>query len=479
MGRTQFFMLIVFVCTSCYSEAQTDSVLQSLQEIPVKYITQVDNKIDKYYSRITNKTEKSLEKLSRWEKKIKDLLEKTNPDAAQKLFGNNQFTFASLLEKYKQGKAAAENYHAQYDSYRDKLNTSINYLVEQKDKLDNKYIQPAIAAKAKIKKLDEQVENTEAVEQFIKERKKELLQQSIQYIGKSKYLTKINKETYYYVETIRNYRQLFSDKKKAEETALTVLNKITAFKDFVQKNSLLASMFSMPGSGGSSNSFAGLQTRASVTNIIQTSVSSSGPNAIQAIQQKIQQAQSELGKLKDRINQYGGGNSDSEMPDFKPNSQKTKTLFQRLDYSTNIQFAKPNGYLPTSADLALNVGYKINDKSILGIGASYKAGLGTIERIKISHMGLGLRSFIDWKIKKQFYISGGYEQNYLSQFKTIAQLQDYSAWKASGLIGINKKMNIKTKWFKGSSIQLLYDFLSNQKLPKSQPILFRVGYSFK
>lgn len=480
MSPTRFVPFLLLIFTSLTSEAQTDSALQTLQQLPTKYINQVDNKIDQYSNRITNKTEKTLTKLSRWENKIKTLLEKASPETVQKLFGNNQLTFAALLEKYKQGKAAADNYHAQYDSYRDKLNTSINYLIAQKDKLDNKYIQPAVAVKEKVKKLDEQVENIEAVEQYIKERKKQLLEQSMQYLGKSKYLTKINKEAYYYVETIRNYKQLFSDKKRAEETALKILNKIPAFNEFFKKNSLLSSMFSMSGNSGAGiSSFAGLQSRASVSNMIQTGVASSGPNAIQAVQQKIQQAQSELGKLKDKVNQYGGGGSDSEIPDFKPNSQKSKTLFQRLDYSTNIQFAKPNGYLPTSGDFAFNIGYKINDKSVVGIGASYKAGFGNIERIKISHMGIGLRSFLDWKLKKQLFVSGGYEQNYLSQFKSITQLKNNSAWQASGLIGLNKKMNIKTKWFKGTNVQVLYDFLYNQHLPQSQPLLFRIGYSFK
>lgn len=84
---------------------------------------------------------------------------------------------------------------------------------------------------------------TEAIEQFIKERKNQLIDEAVKYIGKSRYLQKINKESYYYVETLRNYKEIFSDKKKAEELALKILNKIPAFQKFAEKNSMLAGLF--------------------------------------------------------------------------------------------------------------------------------------------------------------------------------------------------------------------------------------------
>jgi len=92
---------------------------------------------------------------------------------------------------------------------------------------------------------------------------------------------------------------------------------------------------------------------------------------------------------------------------------------------------------------------------------------------------MGLRSFVDWKLKKQFFVSGGLEMNYNAQFKNIARLQQYNDWQQSGLVGLTKKMNIKTKWFKGTSVQLLYDMLYREHIPVSQPVLLRTGYTFK
>lgn len=473
----------LLICTAQYCAAQADSAfqaLENLQKVPVKYLNAVENKIDKYSNRITGKTEKTLAKLSKWENKIKGLLDQVSPETSQKLFGNNAITFSTMLKKLQEGKQIAEGYKARYNEYRDKLTTSVKYLEDQKDKLDKKYIQPVKATQQKLDELEKEVGNTEAVEAFIKERKQQLINEAVKYIGKSKYLTKIDKEAYYYVETLRNYKELFSDKQKAEELAYKLLDKIPAFKNFMQQNSMLASLFRRPGAAeGSTANLAGLQTRASVQSLIQERIAAGGPNAREQFSQNMQQAQAELNSLKDKIIKAGGNSSEANIPSFKPNEQKSKTFLQRLEFGSNFQFAKNNSLVPTTADIALSVGYKLNDKSVIGIGASYKMGIGSIQRISISHQGLGLRSFIDWKLKKQFFVTGGFEMNYNAGFKNLGQLQNYNDWQQAGLVGITKKINIKTKFFKGSSVQLLYDMLYRQHMPVSQPVLFRVGYSFK
>jgi hypothetical protein len=472
------YFLMVGLPALCQAQGQQDS-LASLQQVPLKYLHAVDHKINQYSKRITGKTEKTLQKLARWENRIHGILQKVNPAAADKLFAPGQTTFGSLLQQFKDGKSITDGYQASYDHYRDQLATQLKYLEEKKALLNKKYLQPIAENKAKINALDKDVENSEALQHFIKERKQQLVQEALQYIGKSKYLQKINKESYYYTETLRNYKEIFNDKKKAEQTALTMLDKIPAFKKFMRENSMLASLFGSPGASGSplgAGGLAGLQTRASVNSLIQERIAAGGPNAMQTIQQNIQQAQAELSKLKDKIIKAGGGNSDAALPDFKPNMQKTKTFMQRLQFGTDFQFQKSNSYLPGAANIGLSIGYKINDKSIAGIAVSYRLGLGKIDKIRFSNEGVGLRSFMDWKLKKQFFVSGGFEMNYNAAFKNIALLQEYHSWQQSGLVGISKKISMKTKLMKGSTIQILYDFLYRQHIPVSQPIVFRVGY---
>lgn len=457
-----------------------DSAEATLNSLPVKYLDQVASKSDKYYALVTSRTEKTLEKLSRWENKIKVILEKTSPETAQRLFGNPGLTFAGLLEKYRQGKAATDQYRGRYDSYRDKLTTTMAYLDQKRAFLDSSLRLPLTRSQEKTARLNEQLRQTEAVEQFIKERKRQLMEVALRQAMKSPCLKKISKESYYYLGTLKNYREIFSDPKKAEETVLELLNKIPAFQEFLRRNSMLASLFRVPGDPLTPASLAGLQTRAQVNGLIQQQLSASGPNAMQQFQQNMQAAQSQLQELKNKVLKAGGGSSDANMPEgFKPNNQKTKTFFQRLEYGTNIQSQKGNSILPNSTDLAVSVGYKLNDKSTIGVGASYRLGLGRgLNAIKFTSEGVGLRSYIDWKIKGNFWVSGGYELNYRSSFASIVQLRDQSLWQQSGLLGLSKSVPIKTKFFTKTKLMLLWDFLSYRQVPQTQPLLFRVGYSF-
>ena len=482
MSPKQLVLLIFLQFSFCCCIAQSDSIfqtLENLQKVPVKYLNTVENKIDKYSNRITGKTEKTLAKLSKWENKIKGILDQVSPETSAKLFGSNATTFGSLLKKIQEGKAVAAGYRAKYNSYRDKLTTSIKYLEDQKNKLDKKLIQPINDAKKKLDELEQDVSNTEAVEQFIKERKKQLMNEAVKYIGKSKYLTKIDKEAYYYVETLRNYKELFSDKKKVEVLALKVLNKIPAFKNFVKQNSMLASLFRVPSEPGAPLDLRGLQTRESVNALIQNRIGSGGPNAREVFNQNMQRAQTEIKTLKDKVLKAGGSSGDANIPDFKPNMQKTKTFLQRLEYGSIFDFEKSNGYIPTVANIGVTVGYKLNDKSVIGIGLNYKMGLGSIQRIRITHQGLGFRSFIDWKLKKKFFVTGGFEMNYNATFKNIEQLKNSTAWQQAGLVGLTKKISIKTKLAKGTKIQLLYDMLYRQQIPVRQPFVFRINYDLK
>jgi len=291
-----------------------------------------------------------------------------------------------------------------------------------------------------------------------------------------KELKKMNKEVYYYQQQLSEYKSILKDRKKIEQKAMAELQKLPAFTAFMKKNSQLAQLFRLPDNYGTPESLAGLQTRASVQNQITARFASSGVNPQQYMGQQMQMATAELSKIKDKLNKMGGGSGDIEMPDFKPNSQKTKSFLKRIEYGANVQSQKTNMLLPVTSDIALTAGYKLNDKSVIGIGASYKLGWGSgWKNIKLSNEGVGLRSYMDMKLKGSLWVSGGYEQNYQRAFTQINQLKDYNAWQTSGLIGLSKKYKIGKKT---NNLQLLWDFMSYQQLPRRQPIVFRVGYIF-
>jgi hypothetical protein len=430
------------------------------------------------------KSMKMLDKLQQQEEKIyRKLLSTIDSLQAKAALTDIKSKYKTLQNKLKN--PVLSGTARQYIPHLDSLTTSLNFL-------DQNGIGGKIKdALSKTKSLQDKFQQAEEIKKFIKERREQLKQQ-FEKLDMVKQLKQINKLVYFYANQVKEYKEILKNPKKIEKKALELLAKTKFFKDFMRKNSMLASLFRMPGDPNDPNytaSLAGLQTRAQVNSLIQQQIASGGPNAQQQLQQNLQAAQSQLNQLKDKVLRFGGGSSDDLTPDpsprggeggFRPNNQKTKSFLQRLEYGTNIQSQKATGFFPVTSDIGLSVGYKLNDKSVIGIGTSYKLGWGRgWNNIRLTSQGVGLRSYIDWKLKGSFWISGGYEQNYKSAFSDFNQLRDMNAWQQSGLIGINKVISLKTKLFKKTSIKLLWDFLSYQQVPRTQPVVFRIGYNLK
>jgi len=75
-------------------------------------------------------------------------------------------------------------------------------------------------------------------------------------------------------------------------------------------------------------------------------------------------------------------------------------------------------------------------------------------------------------------VTGGFEYNYTTPFAGYQQIRNFQDWTKSGLIGVAKTVSTQSRVFKKTSLQLLWDFLSYQQVPRTQPVLFRIGYGF-
>lgn len=467
------FILFALTLISCFTYAQSDT-LHLVKEVPLKYLKQTNLKIEKYSSQLSAKTEKTLKKLSKWENKIKNVLLKADPAMAERLFGAEKNTFSSMLEKAKQGKVIAENYKAKYDGYKDNLETNLAFLETNKQELGNTFVAPLKKAHDKVQKLEKEVSKSDGAEMLIKERKKELISALFKAGGKNKYLVRINKESYYYTESIRNYKQTFSEPGKAEEKAIEILNKIPAFKKFFQQNSKLSGIFGTTGSNSTASLpiINGLSSRADLQQYFSANLPSlTDPSA--ALQQQLQMPafKTELDKLSSLKMEK------TSLPDFKPNSQKTKTFSQRIEKGFDVQFGKSINFLPASCNIGLKAGYKLNDRSTVGLGMGYILGLGKgWQNIKLTNEGLALRTYAKMKLIKSFDLQGGGEWNYRQSFKNIRSLQRSTEWQKSALIGINRTIDTGKK-LKGE-LQLLFDLFYNKHNPVTQPVIFRAGYHF-
>jgi len=454
---------------------RSQDVLESArsEELTDKAFTTLSKKPSAIEDKLNQQTSRYLSKLERQEEKLRSKIWRKDTVLAKQLFTGVEERYAAL----KSAPEKFSKYSSVYSGHLDSLTTALNFL-KGKD-LSNPEIQKTLT---QFSSLQEKFNQTEAIRKFLSERK-QLLKENLERLGMLSELKGFQKQAYYYSQQVRAYKELWEDPSKLEKKVLELVLKSDKFKEFFAKNSQLASLFSLPGGNSSLASLQGLQTRASVQQSIADRFGA-GLQVQQLVLQSIQTAQGQLNALKSKLAQYGSGNysnstSDIDLPEgFKPNGQKTKTLLQRLEYGANLQNQKASSYFPTTSDLGLSLGYNLNDNSTIGVGASYKLGWGKgWNNIRLTNEGLGLRSYIDYKLKGSLYISGGYEQNYRTAFQNIQQLKDQSAWQTSGLLGLSKKYKVSKK-IKGD-IKLLWDFLSYQQIPRTQAILFRIGYSLK
>jgi hypothetical protein len=471
-------ILILLVLTLNVFSQDSTGLSNKLYNLPDKLFNGIQSKLARTENSLERQTARYLRKLERREKKLRDKLRKTDSVKAKELFGNTEEQYAQLQQTL-QGKADKfSSYSNTYSPNIDSVTTALKFLQQpntgQLAEGTQRKLQTALY---NYQELQGKFHQAEQIKKALRERQ-QYLKQQLQNTPLAKEFRKFQKDVYYYRAQVDEYKKSLSDPSKLQARLLQLANKIPAFKDFFGKHSELASLFRMPENFGSPASLQGLQTRANVQGIIQQRIEAGGPGAQQMLQQNIAGAQSQLHQLKEKINQLGNGGGDIDMPGFKPNNQRTKSFLKRLEFGTNIQTQKAQYYFPATSDIGLSVGYKLNDKSIIGVGASYKLGLGSgWNNIRFTHQGIGLRSFLEWKLKGSFYVSGGYEQNYKAAFNSIIQLRDESAWQQSALIGLSKKYRVSKK-FKGN-MQLLYDFLHARQVPRTQPLQFRIGYTLK
>ena len=471
-----------------------DSLSAAYQHLQQKYAADTKGKVDAFNKQVEGYTEKSLGKMIDQEKKMQKKVARIDSVKAKLLF---QYSIDSL----KKFQTAIKNktarlsrlFKGNYFPYLDTLKQSLSFFnkaqtsIDQASAAQNKLT----ASLSSVDQMESKLGTIEKINEYLKQRQQVLQTQLTSFPGLGDNLKNINKEAYYYQSQISEYKKTLSDPDKIEKLALSTLQKLPAFQQYFQQNSQLAGIFgvtpnlaSVPGGLGGLGGMPivnGIPSRATLQQFVQKQLPGTNIDPAQAIQQQVEQsgagAASGIDDLKSKLGGGSGQAGDASMPDFTPNSQKTKSLGKRLEFGANMQFGSSTNYLPASSIFGLQAGYKLNDKSSVGIGASYTLGLGTgWNHIRLSNQALGFRSYLKWKPKKAFFLQGGGEWNYLTGFSSIAQLKDLNAWQASALLGIGREYKVSKKI--NGSVLLVYDLLYDRHKPTTQPLSFRFGYNF-
>ena len=477
------------MCSVNYLLGQSDSLLKSSSKISDRLCSKIDSKSAKLDLDIENESETYLQKFAKQEAALKTQLYKNDSNSAKYLFFSNpEQQYFSLIHKIKADTAKLiKPSNSEYLPYADSLQGILKFLngnpsiLSTTSKLNSSNLQASLG---NIQTLQSKMQDAEVAKQFVEARKEQIKQYILAHTQLPTEVSKIydqyNRQLYYYTQQLNEYKEIFNDPDKMTSAALKMLNRIPAFNSFMQKNSFLSGIFNMPGDYDLNNSIPGMQSRDMIKQMLQTQISGGGSNAASALTQSLASAQGQLQNLKDKISSLGGSSENADLPKgFQPNDQKSKSLFKRLEFGINVQNTQSSHFFPTMTDFGLSVGYKLNNKSTIGVGGSYNVGWGTnINHIKISSQGAGIRSFFDYKIKGSIYATGGFEYNYQKIDYSISQNHYANIWQKSGLIGLSKVVSMNSQYFKKTKIELLWNFLSYQQIPRTQPILFRVEYNF-
>ena len=391
--RLRFFLLILTGIVRPYApvNAQTagDSSLQRVQHIPTTYADKVQAKAQSIDAALTKKTSQYIDKLSKLEGRILAKLQKLNPSKTLTLSPSPYDSWLSRVQGNVPGatsavaSSAAPAAPTNYVPGLDTMKTSQSFLQQ------GSAATSLTGASAQVTQLQGNLNQSGLIDQYIQQRRQELSNLLSQYSnlppGVTNEFNEYKETAYYYRAQVQSYKDMLNDPDKMEATALTVLNKVPASQQFLSRNSILAGLFAAPPGGGSAAgllpvNLGNLQTRSQVQQLIQQQMATGGPSAQQAAQQQMQAAQNQLSSLQQQASKYTSSGSSGDMdlpPGFQPNTQKTKTFLKRLEYGVNVQFARAAYDFPATANLGLTLGYKINDKSTVGVGLAYTAGMGT------------------------------------------------------------------------------------------------------
>jgi hypothetical protein len=498
--RIALLTAIMLFSIDAVSYAQQDSLskMEKVLNFPGRMFSKARSSTAELDNQVKSQLIRYLQRLSNRERKLEKEVYAQDSAKAKALFNGTEQQYQHMISELNAPPTAnLPHPMREYIPLLDSMQTAMSFMNSSATRL------PGFPAgklaqiqqiNAEIQQLEARLQSAGSIQQYIAQREQQLKSQLPQQ-GFASQLSSYNKQAYYYQQQLEEYKSMLKDPKKLEEKMLATLSTLPAFQQFMEKHSYLSALFGLPANYGSEASAYGLQTKALVAKEMNQKlgggpaggVSASGDggsggasNPTQLMQGQMQAAQQKLQSLQNKLGQLGMGSGSSSgvvMPDFTPNGQKTKNFLRRLQFGYNLQTQKTNSLMPATTSIGLSVGYKLDDKKIIGVGGSYNVGWGNdpIKKIAFSSQGVGIRSFADIKFKGSLWITGGFEYDYLQQLANIYQLYNLDVWQKSALLGLSKKYQLTRD--KGGNLQVLYDFLYRDHIPASPPVIFRFGFS--
>jgi len=480
--HTKVWILAGILMLSCHRiSAQESNGLGNLSAEMIQHnLDKASDKIGSLEKNLDENGRKALAKYARAEDKLRRKLTRLDPSSLTELdkFGNSApRTLLAQLSKNSKATTAVV-----YLSKVDSLNMALKFL-KTKDFMRGFSTSKIASMQGSLEGISDKMNSLQGYGEQLTDRLK-FFEARLTGLGKLKEIKKLQDQLYRYKSMVREYKDALSEPEKHLDLFIQTAAVIPGFRTMFNRYSQLAGMFDLTSleSGAAAEGKPGLQTKAMVTAAIQERMGQpqQGGRKTEYAPPGVQDAQAVIGQWKDKLLKGGySGSDDAAMNAFRPTTAKRKTILQHFELGTTFQTQRADYYFPVITDIGLTVGYKLSERSVLGIGGAFKMGWGkNWQHIQLSGQGFNVKGFVDWRLKGGIFLTGGYERNYLSEVKELRSIAKMSDWQESGLLGLKKTMTMKSGMIKKASIGLLWDFLSYYQVPRMQPFVFRFGYGF-
>ncbi|MVT07724.1 hypothetical protein [Chitinophaga tropicalis] len=456
------YVLWLFIATTPHLYAQPPAD----NNLPPDYLSVTQSKLQDYQSKVDRQLLKAINRAEQLERRAIKRLKKIDPVKAKSLTQNCEAKFSQWRSQLAAKVPTAGMPGQFYNQYLDTLQGVFRYLEK-----NSNLTELAQKALGQLNGLQNALGTSDRIFDELRDRQRSLLSDLSTYTNLAGHLGKYKKEMYYYSQQTKEIKESLSDPVKAERKAMTILRQSKGFNRFMEKHSLLSGLFGVNMAESPAQALEGLQTRSQIDQALLARIGTD-PSARQAANAQLNQARDQFSRLKAKFPNLDRA---AEMPDFKPNNMRTKPFLQRLKLGGNLEFKRANNWYPGLTDVGLQIGYQLHEKKTVGIGLSYKASFGSLDHLRYSHEGIGLRSFLEWKVKDTYYFNGGVEMNHYQSFSNVRELKNWNGWQRSALMGFSRKYKINAKL--NGSLQVLYDFLARRQAPFNSPFLIRFNYS--
>ena len=530
------FSLTASLClvgTSLYAQS-TDSLNVKPANVSSRLLSRIQAKTASLDQQLTSQTQKYVQQMTTREARLNTQLSASDSNVAKQLFAGSAQRYAALSKRLQQDTGSRSMLvSGKYQPYTDSLRGALAFLQQNPQLLGKSTAAvsgmrtlpgsstiPGVSnvsaqTQAQLQKTVSQLQSLQArmqdaaqLQEYMQQRQAQIQQYLSKYTQlPSRVINTFNgykAQAAYYQQQVSAYQDMLNNPDKLFQAALAQLNKVPAFSSFMQRHSALSAL--MPAGSGPATATdptkpgQGLPGRDQVLAGLQGQLGKNGPTAESLAQKStgtamgsVSGAENKLSGIAGLLNGDGGGGltgsgsigngsaggAGTNMGNPQLNPQKTKSFLHRLQFGVNLQSTPSSFFFPATTDIGVSLGYKLNEKNRIGIGASYKIGwAGDLSHLQVSSQGASIRSFLDISTGGSWFVSGGLEYNYQPPVYTLHMLRDLANWEPAGLVGLTKVLPVKSKFVKSTKLQIFWNFLSYAQVPIIQPFIFRLGYSF-